>query len=443
MASINGFTPIYDNNGNVLNDNLHTYSWDAYGRPITIDSVNLTYDALGRMVERNNGGSISQVLYAPSGAKLSVMNGQSLTWAFVPLTSGAAEYHANGVFYYRHADWLGSARLVSTTSRTMYSDTAYAPFGEPYAQGGGADWSWTGINQDTQLGLYDFPAREYSIQGRWPSPDPAGLAAVDPSNPQSWNRYAYVLNNPTNLVDPLGLTDCPQGKTCGITLDGTEIDVSGWFGRMLLGFLSSSDAAAQCPNNDCTNRQLVAGPGGTNVWQQLGGGVTFIPNPNWNPNDLNSMPGSFSVSSIAADSDIFWDLFTVPWSGTALYPLVSFGPVASAGVGPTLAYNPRTDTGCYGIAAGAMVPAGGHAAAVGPLSFGNLGNADNILAGGSVFAGAQSPNPFVGVQAMGNRNGLLAGATFGIPGVVAGASVSKCQGGVGKKLLNWFIDSIL
>jgi hypothetical protein len=90
-----------------------------------------------------------------------------------------------------------------------------------------------------------------------------------------------------------------------------------------------------------------------------------------------------------------------------------------------------------------MVPAGGRAAAVGPLTVGNLGNADNILAGGSVFAGAQSLNPFVGVQGMGNSSGLLAGATFGSPGVVAGASVSKCQGGVGKKLLNLFINSIL
>ena len=38
-------------------------------------------------------------------------------------------------------------------------------------------------------------------------PDPAGLAAVDPTNPQSWNRYAYVLNNPLKYIDPNGL-DC-------------------------------------------------------------------------------------------------------------------------------------------------------------------------------------------------------------------------------------------
>jgi len=34
------------------------------------------------------------------------------------------------------------------------------------------------------------------------TPDPAGMAAADPSNPQSWNRYAYVMNNPLGYVDP-------------------------------------------------------------------------------------------------------------------------------------------------------------------------------------------------------------------------------------------------
>jgi hypothetical protein len=42
---------------------------------------------------------------------------------------------------------------------------------------------------------------------RWLSPDPL---AGDILNPQSLNRYAYVLNNPTNLIDPVGL-DSPQG----------------------------------------------------------------------------------------------------------------------------------------------------------------------------------------------------------------------------------------
>jgi RHS repeat-associated protein len=113
-----------------------------------------------------------------------------------------------GPLYYRHADWLGSSRLASTQSRTKYFDVSYAPFGEDYNDLGTTDYNFTGQNQYTETGYYDFLFREYSpVQGRWLSPDPAGTAAADPTNPQSWNRYVYVLNNPLALVDPLGL-DC-------------------------------------------------------------------------------------------------------------------------------------------------------------------------------------------------------------------------------------------
>src|SRR6185437_11249998 len=79
------------------------------------------------------------------------------------------------------------------------------PYGELYDQTG-SDPRFTGQLAAIATNNYDFPMREYSPrQGRWWTPDPAGLAAVDPNNPQSWNRYAYVNGTPINSADPLGL----------------------------------------------------------------------------------------------------------------------------------------------------------------------------------------------------------------------------------------------
>jgi len=109
--------------------------------------------------------------------------------------------------YWLHSDWLGSARLSSSPGQTVLTDQAYAPFAEDYdVYFHGGSHEFTGQTQDVASGIYDFLFRQYSpTQGRWMVPDPAGRAAVDITNPQTWNRYAYVANNPLNAVDPLGL----------------------------------------------------------------------------------------------------------------------------------------------------------------------------------------------------------------------------------------------
>src|SRR5262245_6749708 len=105
------------------------------------------------------------------------MTGQStLVQGFVPLPAQAtAVYTSAGLDRYRLSDWLGSARLTSSPSRAYISSVAYAPFGETYASSGTTDPSFTGQNPDTVSADYDFLYRPYSIQGRWPTPDPSGL----------------------------------------------------------------------------------------------------------------------------------------------------------------------------------------------------------------------------------------------------------------------------
>jgi RHS repeat-associated protein len=212
----------YDTDGDVTNDGDTLYTYNIQGRPASVSGLGITgvgvYDAFNRLVEwQTSPGGDTQLVYAPDAYKFAYMNRQAVTKYIAPLAAGLqAVYTAatpSPVAYWRHADWLGSSRLASTASQQMYFDGAYAPFGELYAGAGTSNWSnwsFTGqtmdLGNDSVTGIFDFPLRQQSPnQGRWLVPDPAGMAAVDITNPQTWNRYAYVGNNPLSNVDPLGL----------------------------------------------------------------------------------------------------------------------------------------------------------------------------------------------------------------------------------------------
>ena len=161
------------------------------------------------------------------------MNGEFTTLnAYFPLPGGGTYYqtgNTNGTGYFWHKDGLGSVRLSSSVlNRTFYFDRAFAPYGEMYKNfGNTGGLNFTGDTQDSFAGLFDTPNRElHPSEGRWLSPDPAGLAAVDPGNPQTWNRYAYVGNNPLSFVDPLGLNQdaCTAQHPCGGNSPGSTSD---------------------------------------------------------------------------------------------------------------------------------------------------------------------------------------------------------------------------
>jgi RHS repeat-associated protein len=71
---------------------------------------------------------------------------------------------------------------------------------------------FTAQEHDSETQLDFFQARYLSAaQGRFLSPDPMN-AGADPLNPQSWNGYRYVLNNPLNSIDPFGLWNWNLGN---------------------------------------------------------------------------------------------------------------------------------------------------------------------------------------------------------------------------------------
>ncbi len=313
IVQIGSLTPTYDTNGNLTYDattsTTHQYTWDADGKMLTIDNgsssgVCLTYDALGRMVEQGRGATCAthtQLVYSPGGFKLALLNGQTLQKAFVPLTGGAtAVYNTSGLQYFRHTDWLGSSRLATTPNRAMYYDTAYAPFGEDYVgatgTGGAKDLNFTGQNEDTVSWMYDFMFRQYNqTHGRWMSPDPGGLNEVDPGNPQTWNRYAYVMNQPSFLTDPLGLgcygditvywyiDSTGSVEIIGIHLDSVRCDGGGGQGGGGGGGNGPQKQTPQQKQKQCISNFYNSAAGKA---VQFGSPLALLPgwNPRWGDN---------------------------------------------------------------------------------------------------------------------------------------------------------------
>jgi RHS repeat-associated protein len=128
------------------------------------------------------------------------------------------------VVIYYHADAVGSVRAITDASGNEIQRYDYLPFGESWPSGAPPVQDpkrFTGQERDTETGLDYFGARYYASQtGRFTTVDP-GHVSGDIFNPQSWNAYAYALNNPLRFVDPLGM------EPCQITLTGADAAAAG------------------------------------------------------------------------------------------------------------------------------------------------------------------------------------------------------------------------
>jgi len=204
----------YDANGRLTNDTFDSpIAWDIEGNMVTQSSTSFAYDGLGRTAGSAVGGVWTNYIYAPGGGLVATANNSgTIQKMFVPLPMATAVYSGGSLQQYRRNDWEGSVRVASTPSQGPFSDVAYASFGEPYSPQGTTNNQYAGLTSDISSGTeqVSLSRRYHPTQGRWLSPDPAGIASMDLTNPQTLNRYAYVMNNPTGNIDPLGLF-CPVG----------------------------------------------------------------------------------------------------------------------------------------------------------------------------------------------------------------------------------------
>jgi RHS repeat-associated protein len=113
--------------------------------------------------------------------------------------------YANSTRFF-HNDHLGTTKAVTDHTGLVLERWDHYPFGEEWVSGLTGDrYRYTGHLRDQETGNDYAGARYYTnARGRWLSVDPL---LGDMSNPQRLNRYAYVLNDPINYLDPDGMSE--------------------------------------------------------------------------------------------------------------------------------------------------------------------------------------------------------------------------------------------
>ena len=198
----------FDANGNLTTQTdatgTTTYTWDARNR-LTATSgpgvnASFVYDALGRRISKTINGVTTSYLYdgndivqeiGGGAVGASYVRSLNIDRSFVRETTDGNEYY--------HSDALGSSLAFSNGAGTVTISYSYEAFGKTTATGMSSNpFQYTGRENDG-TGLYYYRARYYGpTAGRFTQVDPAGF--VDGPN-----VYNYVMNNPLNNIDPLGL----------------------------------------------------------------------------------------------------------------------------------------------------------------------------------------------------------------------------------------------
>jgi len=235
----------YDAAGNLCWEPGKSYTYDAENRLVTATngtSSSYVYDGEGRRVKKTVGVVTTRLVYDQGGQLIGEYDGSgSLIKEYVYGGAGliATCEPSNGVRY-ATGDHLGTPRVWTKSDGSVadYGRHDYAPFGEElfaglggrtggtsgqkYAtvtQADGQRKQFDGYERDNESGLDFAQARYYaSVQGRFTSVDPL-MASASVYEPQSWNRYTYVQNNPCKFIDPTGMKeisaeDCQKDGRC-------------------------------------------------------------------------------------------------------------------------------------------------------------------------------------------------------------------------------------
>jgi RHS repeat-associated protein len=165
-----------------------------------------------------------------------------------------------GVTYRLITDHLGSVRLVvNVGDGSIAQQMDYDEFGRVLADTnpGFQPFGYAGGLYDFDTKLVRFGARDYDAEsGRWTSKDPIGFSGGD-------NWYAYVGNEPINLIDPSGLSVMTI-----VFQDGTKVRFQSPTTKNLTDSLQKA-----VDSKNLVDAIYIKAHGGTDIMWINGGGV--------------------------------------------------------------------------------------------------------------------------------------------------------------------------
>jgi len=230
-------TATYDAAGNVTSFYGHTYSYDAQNMAMRDGSAAKTQEYVytaddERLAVYTVGGSWNWTVRDTSAKVLREFSSQnavggtvgSASWQWrkdyvwregALLASRQTDPISGSITtYHYHVDHLGTPRRITDDQNRIVGIHDYYAYGQENSLGTNepslTSPKFTGHERDlagngSGPGTLDYMHARYydAAVGRFLSVDPTWSSA-DRGTPQSWNRYAYVRNNPLRFVDPDG-----------------------------------------------------------------------------------------------------------------------------------------------------------------------------------------------------------------------------------------------
>ena len=247
----------FDANGNLTNNGTFAMTYDVENRMLAAGSDNYDYAPDNKRVYKMAGQGNNQVesVYYYSGSK------KLATYQVVYYTPQGTNQPTRFFFRLTGANVYFGGKLVQSEGTPVVTDRLgsvvwdgakgahrYFPYGEERTSTTNESSKFGTYFRDATTGL-DYAVNRYfsSQHGRFTSPDPF-RGSGHTANPGSWNRFAYVGNDPINASDPLGLVIYgPDEEGCTWDTD-TNTTTCPQAEVSLEAYCAANPSAAQCPS---------------------------------------------------------------------------------------------------------------------------------------------------------------------------------------------------